>query len=217
MIHLSRSAPRVALLVGLAVASLGAAGCTVTAEPVSPAAYVASPPEPGVGPAPRPAPPPRRAEVDPAFRQAVAEYGRQVREVRFAPEYQQQREMSRALRQLADALEMAPFTGRRAEVAAARLRQSAAVIGAEAGAQADSREVREALEESLDALERIARQHYRRTGEVWGEVEQMERWVQEVRPRAPIRRQSDAIVGALGAAEGVLRSMIVAVDRGDLR
>lgn len=219
MIHVFRSAPPAALIAGLCLIGPGAIGCTVTTEAGPPVARAAPPP-----PAPvyaRPAAPPRRAppRVDPEFRQAVADLARQTRAARFAPEHRQAQELRVALRQLADALERAPYgRGYATEIAADRIRRSAAAIGVEVGgAYEDSRFVSEALEESAAAIDHLARQHYRGSPEVREQALRLGRQVDRIRPWETIRRQSGEITAALETAGDALLAMIVAVQQGEAR
>lgn len=210
-----RSAPRVALLAGLSLMGLGAIGCTVTTETGPPVAYAEPPPQA------RQAPPQRRAQprVDPEFREAVAELDRQTRAVRFAPEFRQAEELRIALRQLADALERAPYgqRGRELEVSADRIRRNASAIGVEVGgANEDSRFVRAALEESAAAIEHLTYQHYRGSRAVQEQALRLGRQVDQIQPWETIRRQSGEIVLALETATDALQAMITAVERGDV-
>lgn len=217
MNHVFRSASRVALLAGLSLMGLGAIGCTVTTEAGPPAAYAEPTPQQA-----RRVPPERRAapRVDPEFREAVAELARQTRAVRFAPEYRQAEELRGALRQLADALELAPYGrgGRTIEAVADRIRRNASQIGVEVGgAREDSRFVRAALEQSAAAIEHLADRRYGGSPEVQVRAFRLARQVEQIRPWDTIRRQSGEIVVALETASEALQEMLAAAERGEVR
>ena len=182
------------------------AGCSITAE-VPPAGYVRTPP------------PVERVRIDPAFRDAVVNSGRQARAVRFAPEYQRPEAIRAALDALADAIEAAP-DGRRRWIgeAAAQIRDNAERLGYEGGGRhADSGAVVDALQEATDALDRLAAGPFRRAGEVRAHVFALRRQVDAIRPWAPLRRQGELITGALETAAGALEAMLQATARGEAR
>jgi len=207
-----------ALFGGLCL-SLVATGCTVSTRPASRAAYRTTPYAEAPPPATHVAPPARRPRVDPAYRQALVEYGRQVRAIRFEPEYRQQMAMRAALQRLADAIELIPYSGRGGlvEVAADRIRDDAARVGYEGGAaQDDARAIREALDESALVLDRLAQGRYRNAAQVQAQSFALRQQVDAVYPWTPIRRQDAQIIGAMQAAEGVLAAILEAAERGEV-